>query len=160
MIKIFNQNLKMATTTFIILDFLHLLFTITWIGGMFFYAIVLSPSISLINPKEKGKFMEKISKRFSILAWLSILILIITGILLGITDPRQHTELYKSIFLMKLIIVLLMVIIGVILGFILAPRLKIPKKAQKIQKKIALLALINLILGITVVFLVALLKVV
>jgi len=150
----------MAAATFVILDFLHLLFTIIWIGGIIFYAVVISPSISLINLKEKGKFMEKISKRFSILAWLSILILIITGILLGITDSRQHTELYKAIFLMKMIIVLLMIIMGVILGFILAPRLKIPEKAQKIQKKIALLALINLILGITIVFLVALLKVV
>lgn len=65
----------------IIINYLHLLGTIIWIGGAIYMHLVLQPSLKSIDPREGGKLQGIVAKRFSIIAWSSILVLIITGLL-------------------------------------------------------------------------------
>lgn len=64
-----------------ILDFLHLMATIAWIGGMFFNFLVVMPTIQkVLDPAQAGKFMGTMFKRVRIVVYVSLLVLFVTGI--------------------------------------------------------------------------------
>jgi hypothetical protein len=44
------------------LDFLHLLATAAWIGGMIYIILVLMPSLTAIDPPQRGKLMGAAAK--------------------------------------------------------------------------------------------------
>jgi len=67
------------------LDFLHLMATVAWIGGMFFNFLVVMPSVNkALEPAAAGKFMGLMFKRVRIIVYVSLLVLFITGIPLKI----------------------------------------------------------------------------
>lgn len=150
------------------LDWIHLLATVTWIGGTIFYVLVLMPSFAVLDPPQRGKLAGAITKRYAPISWLAIFFLILTGILMGIERGGQIINLsttYGILFLIKHICVLLMICIGILISFVLAPRMK-PKSSGppsppspqmiKIQKTMGLLGLTNMILGIAVLLFTAL----
>lgn len=62
-------------------DFLHLMATIAWIGGLFFNFLVVIPSVAkALDPPTAGKFMGFMFKRIRIIVYVSLAILFITGI--------------------------------------------------------------------------------
>jgi putative copper resistance protein D len=142
----------------IIIDFLHILATVTWVGGMLYLHIVVNPSLTVLDPPLRGKLMGAINKRFPIFAWLSVILLLITGILK--TPSGMFMELsttYGIGLLIKHFLFFIMIIIGILISFIMAPKMEslVPKPGEapssefvKVQKQVALLAMINLILGI------------
>ena len=72
-----------------IIDWLHIMSTITWIGGMFINFIVLRPAMAKsLSPVEAGKFMGVTMKRFRIMVYISIVILGVTGIPLKIINEN------------------------------------------------------------------------
>lgn len=144
----------------ITMEFLHLIATVIWIGGMFFNIFVLRPSLGIIEQGQRVKLGYTVLKRFLPFAWISIITLFISGIFLGSNDTLIFT---------KHIIVLFMVLIVAIISFILFPKLtsivfqdKIQneqrKELIKINGKIVLLVKINLILGILVLLLTTILR--
>ncbi len=69
-----------------IIDWLHLLATVIWIGAMIILMIVIIPSAKdiLHNENTFKDFMKSIGKKMTLLVNISIIILIITGIALGV----------------------------------------------------------------------------
>ncbi len=64
----------------IIILWLHYLATVVWIGGMAFNIMVLRPSMTVIEQNERPVLGNKVLKRFIVFAWMSIVVLILTGI--------------------------------------------------------------------------------
>jgi len=146
-----------------ITDFLHVLATTTWIGGMIYTNAVLMPSLSAIEPSQRGKLIGAVSKRFTLFAWSSIIILVITGFMVtpsGVLFNTSNT--YGITLTIKHVVVLVMIVIGLLITFVISPKLmslapsadeKPAPDYLKAQGQLALLARVNLVLGILVLLL-------
>ncbi len=136
--------------------FLHNLATATWVGGMIFLAF-LSAEVEKLGP-DFNVVMGKMSKRFSQLAMLSILTLIVTGVLLTSWHGGRARVQRDWVLNLKHLVVLLVIIDGGYLGFKVVPKLeeltarKSPEEAIW-QKRLKIGSRINLVLGILIVFL-------
>jgi len=150
----------MTLTT--IYNFLHILATSTWIGGMIYINIVLMPSLSAIDPSQRGRLLGAATKRFGLLAWGSILVLLITGL---IKTPSQMllnvSGTYGISLTLKHLVVVSMVVIGLLMTFWFGPKMQSlsPSPGEKptpgflkVQKQLSTLALVNTILGVLVLF--------
>ena len=148
-----------------IFDFLHNLAAVAWIGGIIYANLVLMPSLVAIEVPERGKLMGAATKRFALLSWLSIIVLIITGFAKSfspeMTDISQGEQVAHSI---KYVLFACMLLIGVLLTFVVAPKMKklTPQPGEKpspaffkIQKQIVSFAFINMILGVLVLLVLA-----
>lgn len=144
----------------IIIDFFHLLATVTWIGGMIYVNFVLIPSLPAIDPPQRGKLLGAVTKRFIIISWISIFILLISGVLLTLSEKLFNISTASGApMTIKHILFLAMIVIGLLITFVLTPKLNAlaPKPGekpttefQKAQKRLSVLALTNMILGILV----------
>ncbi len=80
---------------FALITFIHDLFTVIWIGGIFSLAVVVMPAargVFGLGPEVK-KLMAAIQKRLSTLVYISIVALAITGFLMS-----QRTEAFQGLF--------------------------------------------------------------
>ena len=158
-----------------ILSFLHLLATASWIGGMIFYVLVLTPSLGAIDPPQRGKLLGALIKRYASFAWGAVIVLIITGILkttaLGV-GQFLFTTTYGIFLGIKHIIILVMIVIGAIVSFGIGPKLMAlskkppdtssgappagpPPEVVKLQRMAGNLGYVNLVLGVAVLLLTA-----
>ena len=155
-----------------ILDWVHLLGTVTWIGGTIFYVMILTPSLKVLEPPHAGKLMGALVKRYAGFAWGAIILLIVTGIL--ITAGRNITLFSGTSGMLlgiKHIFVACMVVIGAIVGFVIGPKLASmskppaeapeaptgpPPQAAKLRMIAGTLGITNLLFGIVVLALTAL----
>ena len=146
-------------------DFLHLLATVVWIGGLIYINLVLMPSLTAIDPPQRGKLSGAVAKRFTILAWCAVIILLITGYLKTPSGMLFNISNTSAVALtIKHILVLVMIAIGLLVTFVTAPKMKSlapepgeppPPEFLKAQKQLSTLALTNMILGILVLLSVA-----
>lgn len=145
-----------------VIKFLHLLATVTWIGGMVYINFVLIPSLAVINSSERGKLMGTVAKRFGMLSGGSVAVLLVTG-LISTPSPllfNLHTT-WGATLAIKHLVVLSMIIIGLLITFRIAPKLQSLAPLQgepptsdhiKVQKQLSLLGQVNMILGVLVLF--------
>ena len=98
--------------------FFHLLATVVWIGGIFMVLLVILPGAktSLESPPMTGKLMKEITRRLTPMVNISILVLIITGPIIGhlgknMTNPLQFYNHWTPIMGVKHLLVLSMVVI-------------------------------------------------
>lgn len=139
-----------------IILFLHIVFASLWIGGMLFMAIVLSPYIKKL-PLSIEIFQE-VGKRYSIVGTvIGLPILFITGVLntVSITGMEFTTLLnssleYATTLKEKLIFFSLTVILAVFHDFYLGPKANLSQKIKLIAK---IVGIINLIVGLIIIFL-------
>lgn len=153
----------------IIIDFFHLLATVTWIGGAIYLNLVLMPSLNAIEPPERGKLMGAASKRFTILAWSSIIVLLVTGYMKTPTGMLFNiTETYGITLTVKHVLVLAMIVLASLVMLVAVPKMNAlaPKPGEKpspeflkVQKLLPRLSVTATILGIMVLLCVVLLKV-
>jgi len=157
----------------VILDWLHLLATTVWIGGMAFNILVLRPSLSVIEPAKRVKLVGIVLKRFIYFAWLSTGILIFTGIFLGRGAPEALLRSnYGIALIIKHAIVVVMTVIVALVRFVFFPKLrmflseldvkvyettKLPPELVTLLGKIVALVKLNLTLGVFVLLVTALL---
>lgn len=146
--------------------FLHLLATVVWIGGIGMILLVLLPcaKATLESAPMVGKLMKEITKRFTPMANLSILILIVTGIViaryeknftgfLGVNNP------WNVIMLLKHFLVALMIVIHFYRGLVLNPKIgrlssqSNDSQVARLQKFSLNLVKTNLVLGMIVLLL-------
>ncbi len=134
--------------------FFHDLFTTMWIGGMIIMLLVIMPTVKKqIGQGPEGKqFLKTVKTRLSILTYISMIGLLVTGLLLSNRSPLfvglfDTSTQYSLLLTMKHIIIALMVIISLVrsLGI---QRMNI--QGQKEQKLGAVLLIINVILGVSV----------
>lgn len=143
-----------------IINFLHLLGTSVWIGGMIYIHFVLLPSVSKIDPGESGKLQGIAAKRFSIIAWSAIIILVVTGFLKTPGEMLLNTSTqFGVVLLIKHILILGVIVVGIVIGTVVVPGLRknMPNPGEKpkaeflsYKKRLESLATSNLIFGILI----------
>ena len=144
----------------ILINYLHLLGSIVWIGGAIYMHIVLQPSLKLIDQRESGKLQSVVAKRFSIIAWTSITILIITGFLKTPSSLLlDTTSNFGVILLIKHVFIISAIIVGLTIALHVVPNLQkyAPKPGEspkqeffKFQNRLKTLATTNLIFALVI----------
>jgi len=151
---------------------LHMLATVIWIGGLCALALLVLPAAhKSLDSTAYADLLAAIQKRLNPLAWLSLMILMATGMFQLSANSNYQGFLtidnrWSLVMLLKHIMFLLMVIISAYLTWGLLPRIQRAalKKAQGmespesalLQKKEQAIININLILGVLILALTAL----
>jgi putative copper export protein len=143
---------------FAIVTFLHDLFTAVWIGGLITLGITVLPSARKVlgmGPQTK-KLMDTIQKRLSVLVYVSIAGLLLTGLLQANRNPAfqglfSFGNPYSTVLTIKHILVLAMVAVALCRSLVLGRRSGPSSPAQERIK--AGLLFLNVVLGIAVLLL-------
>ncbi|MBE9532175.1 MAG: DUF4149 domain-containing protein [Proteobacteria bacterium] len=124
--------------------FLHVLSAIFWIGGMLFLSLIIVPFLlALKSPQEKSAVYRKIGPKYRTLAWVAIVVLLITGpinlYLLGINpaqilDPEFLATGYGKALLIKLILVFALVSSSLLHDFWVGPKARNSEKFRTYAK--------------------------
>lgn len=151
---------------------IHVLAAIIWLGGMLFISLVLVPSLRKLDPPTKRtEILSVTAKRFSLVSWLAILVLLVTGVINAvnhgitidlISSGRLFSSHFGIILTLKVFLVLIMILISAVHDFILGPKLirltelqrpdqDSAKLIAKKRKFVSWLARINAFIGIIVV---------
>jgi len=155
---------KMALSPVItqtIVTFLHNLFTAMWIGGMLTLLFTVMPAMkkTLGKSKESHALNTQIKKTLSILTYVSIVGLILTGLMMGhkaqlagdYTGFFSFANEYSTLLSIKHILYILMVGLAIFRSQIL-DRLK--KPTHEVKMKLSIITLIlNVIAGLAVLLL-------
>lgn len=143
------------TIVFAMVTFLHDLFTAVWIGGLITLGLTVMPSIKKMLGKgpETKKLMDTIQKRQSVLTYVSLVGLVLTGLLqanrtsafLGLFSLGNT---YSAVLAVKHILVLAMIVIA------LYRSLALSKTTTHAQEKLkAVLLILNIIFGVSILLL-------
>ncbi|MCE7734245.1 MAG: DUF4149 domain-containing protein [Candidatus Heimdallarchaeota archaeon] len=149
----------------IIIDWIHLVASTAWIGGLIFINLVFQPVVNQLDPKERGKANQLMGKYFARLAGISGVALVITGLMNlpeGISwSDVNDTGDYGTFLNIKLVVVILMFAIGFYVPFVLSPKMikLAPKEGEKPSEEllktadqITLIGRVNMGLGILLLF--------
>jgi uncharacterized membrane protein len=149
-------------------NFFHLLATVTWIGGMIYGHFILFPAQAGLQPGERGKLMGAISKRFLIAAWISVIVLITTGLIKTPSGFLLNTSINFGMWLtVKHIFIMLMIVTGLVISLYLAPKMRssAPKPGEQpsqqfvsTQKMLVKLSGTNLFFGLMVLLCTSIMK--
>ncbi|HEY7535546.1 MAG TPA: DUF4149 domain-containing protein [Thermodesulfobacteriota bacterium] len=157
---------------YILVVLIHLLAAILWLGGMFFIAIVIVPVLRRLEPPQiRIEVLSTTARRFRIVSWIALLVLVVTGALnsinRGITLNIISTGVifsthFGKVLTLKVVVVLFMLVLSSIHDFLLGPRLTelisssksnsdFSPAIKKYRRLVSLLARINALLGIMIV---------
>lgn len=149
-----------------ICHFFHLLATVVWIGGIAMILLVIIPGArNSLDAKNMGEVMKEVARRFTPLANASIVILVITGLLIGQVEKGffgfgTWGTHWKAVLVFKHLVVAAMVAIHFYRGVVLQPRIaRLASQANtsfqvpNLQKFSLMLVKINLGFGIFVLLL-------
>lgn len=160
-----------------LLYFIHLIATVTWIGGLLLMVIVVWPAArqALAAQDQSGallRLMDALRKRFTALANLSLIALLVTGVLQMGGDSHYKGLLvveddWSRALLIKHIAFLGMMIVGGVMQFAVAPALEratlFARKGKdapdltRLQRRERQLTALTLILGVIVLLFTAML---
>jgi uncharacterized membrane protein len=146
--------------------------TIVWIGGVFFQAAILIPLLSKAPATDdQTRILEAVRRRFNPLAWLSLAVLITTGLTQMSASPNYRgfltiANLWSVAILTKHLIIGLMIAVSLYQSWVLDPQLSRSALARAVgsdagpdpaplQARQALSIRLNLVLGILVLALTA-----
>ena len=108
----------------ILLAWLHVVAAVTWIGGMVFLSVIVLPVF------RRGSFgadrrilFQTLARRFRILVWATIAVLIVTGPLLvsSRTGTLEASEEWRSLLHVKIWLVAALVLLTAVHDFWLGP---------------------------------------
>lgn len=135
---------------------LHMAATVVWIGGLFFQSVVLPPALRKVN--RPGPLLESLRRRFQPLAWLSLAVLVGTGLVQMSASPNYEGLLsvanpWSQAIFVKHLAIFLMVAIAAYQTWVLQPRIArqalLGREADHLSR-FGRLSLVNLVLGILV----------
>ncbi|MBN1658033.1 MAG: hypothetical protein JXA93_06505 [Anaerolineae bacterium] len=143
---------------FAIVIFLHDLFTAIWIGGLITLALTVLPSVRQVLGKgpQMKKLVDAIQKRLSVLVYVSIVGLIVTGVLQANRNPAFEGLFHfgnatSTALSLKHIVVIAMVGVALFRSLVLGRRQGPLTPAQ--EKLNVRLLLLNVVLGIVILLL-------
>jgi uncharacterized membrane protein len=151
-------------------QFLHLVATIVWLGGLTLMTIIVLPETRALMARHEQHrvlidLLDRLRKRFYPLANLSLVVLIVTGLYQMDRSPQydgllQFTNDWTRAILLKHLAVLGMLLIGTIMQWGVLPALerasllarqgKESPDLEKLRQRESRLTAINCVLGILV----------
>lgn len=141
-------------------NFLHLLATSIWIGGAIYIHLILLPSLRRIDPQQSGKLQGIVAKKFSLVAWTCIIVLLITGYLKTPDGMLFDTSSeFGMILMIKHVFIAGVIVVGLIIALYVVPNMSkaAPKPGEqpspeffKHRKRLQFLAMVNLIFGVLI----------
>lgn len=150
------MNLAALTIAF----WLHMAASIVWIGGLFYQAVVVNPALQ--SPAaDRGPLLEAMRRRFLPLAWLSLAVLIGTGLIQMSANPNYAglfsvANPWSRAILTKHLAVGAMILVAAYQTWVLTPRIarlalkKETLASQEALQRQARLNQLNVVLGILV----------
>jgi uncharacterized membrane protein len=120
----FNQNWALAVAYW-----LHLLATVTWIGGLVTLAWIVRAARRTLSPEAYQTLFRKLQSRLQSLGWFSLVILAVTGMFQLSANPHysgflEITSFWALAILIKHIIIIGMVAISAYLAWGITPSLQ------------------------------------
>lgn len=135
-------------------DYLHLLASAVWVGGLFHFALGVRPIYHLLPREELKPLLAQLVPRFSVLALLSVGTLVITGLFASWAQVNSVQALvtpYGLTLLTKLALFLPMLALGAINLFWTSPRLREENRAGWwLRRAVSLEALFGLLVLLAV----------
>ncbi|HLG21788.1 MAG TPA: DUF2214 family protein [Candidatus Manganitrophaceae bacterium] len=104
-----------------IVVWIHIMAAMFWVGGMLFFVIVLVPVLRDLSVGQKMDLMSRVGKRFRKAGWVSLGVLLLTG-LLNLYHRGIPLSEYGSAFWIKLSLFVVMVSLTLLHDFALGPR--------------------------------------
>ena len=108
-----------------VLVWVHLVAAVAWIGGMLFLSLVVVPVLKRESfTAERGILFRAIGRRFRLLVWVSVVVLLTTGpLLLSLRGESLLEPVGWSVVLrMKLLLVAVLIGLTAVHDFWLGPR--------------------------------------
>lgn len=134
---------------------LHDLFSAVWIGGLIALAFAVMPAARRVlgEGPQLAQLMNIIQQRLSQLICVSIFVLIVTGMIEARHNPQfaglfGFSDPYSIVLSVKHILVLAMTAVALYLNLVLGQRQ--PMKSRKLSARLMLL---NIVLGVAILFL-------
>ncbi len=148
--------------------FLHLLATVAWLGGLTLLSIVIMPNARTLLARNEGtsvllSLLDKLRKRFQVIANLSLLVLLVTGLYQMSASPfytgfLQFDNDWSRAMLIKHVAVVGMIGVGALMQFgvlpalerasLLAARGKGSAEVERLRLREQRLTTLNLVLGV------------
>ncbi len=150
---------KMADIIQIVLDFVHIVAVMVWIGGGIYFLRIVQPVLAGLPPDQAGRLAGGMAKRFTPIAMGSIVIIGVVGLLRAFLSGFISTGVlmgttYGNLLLLKMVLYVVMVIVGVMITRLSAsmPTLQ-PQEIPATQARIGTLAKSNLVMGLITILL-------
>ncbi len=147
-------------TYYLISVFVHVICAAFWIGGMLFISLVLVPGIK--QQPTRVLLLHKTGIKFRFYGWLSVIILIVTGVLnihfmgLPFTIAFFTSTGYGKLLSIKLVLFVVMLLVGGIHDFYFGMK-SIDEMQQTSGDRLKMLArwigMLNLLLALIIAFL-------
>jgi uncharacterized membrane protein len=144
------------------LRWMHLIATVAWIGGMFTNFFIYMPAVGkTLEPPVAGKLMGAVMKRFRAMVYISMVVFLISGILLGYLELNSGASISSrnalvGILIFKIPLYILMVILAIVAFEVVAPkvaRMTAEGPSTRLQKALRsqkILAVIGFLLGLII----------
>ena len=105
----------MPITLLAIANFLHLIATMTWIGGMIVSRLIIGPALAGLPPETRRSAMRAIGERGASYTYGALVIFVITGLAMLSQNPNYagllvFDTLWTRIILVKHAVIVLLVI--------------------------------------------------
>lgn len=135
----------------LLLRWLHVLAAITWLGGMFFVALVLVPvTRRLEDAALRTRLVQDAGRRFRTVGWIALGVLVLTGIGNLLISPYV---LGNWRFHAKLLLVLVALGLAALHDFWLGPRAGAPGADPAWRVRASWVARVNVLVVVAVVLL-------
>jgi uncharacterized membrane protein len=143
----------------------HLLSVIIWIGGSLFLVLVLLPiTRQAMTPQESISFHQKVGKRFQVIVWICVGILLMSGIFnvlnRGAFTGYVFSDSYFKILAVKMFFFFILLGLMALHSFVLVPRMAslaekgaAPEELGRIRKKSVMVSAASLLIGLFILFL-------
>jgi len=137
-------------TLTLVVRFLHVAAALTWVGGMLFVALVLVPVMRREEPPLRRRLVHAAGVRFRAVGWISIGLLIVTGLANVWLRPELMT---LTRFWVKIALVAVAILLGAVHDFLLGPRAGRPDAPPSMRPAASWLARANALLVLAIVYL-------
>lgn len=149
-----------------VMNWLHLMATVVWIGGVTTIFLVIHPVANkILEPPAAGKLMLGITKRLRGLVYLCMVILVGTGIVIQMMDVKFAGFNFSDSWTLTLVIKHILTVVFIVIAFyifqgLLPKMMKLAAKGPspeiaKLQKKQFFFGSTNLVIAFIILLLTA-----
>lgn len=157
-----------------VVRWLHLVAAMAWVGGQLFLFLILLPVVRrALPPPQRTLLVAQLGRRFALLSWIALALLLVTGVLNGERRGVDWESLpaaqstYGQVLFAKLCLVAVVIVLTLVHGLILGPRLtRLAAQAaghdpqaeahrRRLARISALVSVMNLLLNLGIVYLAA-----